>query len=97
VRPSHLFLGTIGDNNRDAIQKGKMPQNRPGHPGHPGLKGEQSPTAKLSKSDIIKIHKLRQEGYSFQKIADLYPVSMQHIARICNGRSWKHITKPGDR
>lgn len=38
VRPSHLFVGTIGDNNRDAAQKGHFSTERRKQAGRENLK-----------------------------------------------------------
>lgn len=76
VRPSHLFLGTRLDNNRDATAKGRNPH------------GETAGRAKLTEKDVKTI---RKDNRTCVSIAKEYAVSHQLISRIkCRGL-WKHI------
>src|SRR5262245_839701 len=50
VNPAHLFLGTVLDNNRDALRKGRA------------AVGERAPAAKLTAEDVQRIRREYAEG-----------------------------------
>lgn len=80
VRPSHLFLGTREDNNRDAAQKGRKP------------KGEEHHFSDLSRSQAEEIKKRLLSGESSRKeIAAEYGISTDHAYCIKTGRRWSHL------
>ena len=81
VNPAHLWLGTIGDNNRDAWQKGRSFQPET-------LPGEQNTQAKLTEQDVREIRKSNE----LQRIlAEQYGVCHQLISQIKTGKIWKHV------
>ena len=83
VRPNHLFLGTHQDNMRDMVSKGR---NAPTH-------GSLNYKAKLSEARIHEIRELYLKGgTSTTKLGKQYGVHFSTIARIVNGKSWKHVT-----
>ena len=51
--------------------------------------GPDSANAKLTPKDARKIKAERENGMSYQKIADAHGVSIATIWRMLNGRSWK--------
>lgn len=53
--------------------------------------GEKNGRAKLTEPDIFKIHQLRSEGLTQQKIADVYGVTQVQISSILRGESWPHV------
>lgn len=78
VRPDHLFLGTIGDNNRDSATKGRWNGNR-----HGSTHGENHHNAKLSDASVIAIRVSLTTGNVTQSaLARQYGVSQTHILRI---------------
>lgn len=82
VNPSHLFLGTIADNNEDRDMKGRGAR----------LQGEKHGMAILTEQDIFTIrnaHKLYKNSYS--ELAKTFSVSKTHIMRIVRKLSWSHI------
>ena len=83
VNPTHLFTGTHRDNMRDMFAKGRGKVI--------GLKGEESYQSKLKTKDIIKIRKLRQQGKTYQVIADKFNVSPPTIRDIITSRTWAHV------
>jgi hypothetical protein len=84
VRPDHLFLGTIADNNRDMDAKGRRVNS-------PQI-GSKHWKARLSDSDIVEIRKLHwKDGVMHKDIAAIYGVGVKYIARICRGGAWKHV------
>lgn len=78
--PGHLFLGTYADNNADRHAKGRT--NAP--------RGEQSGTAKLTESDVLKIRRLAG-GASQAEIARQLGVDRKNVWCIVHGKSWKHL------
>lgn len=84
VRPDHLFLGTLSDNTRDCIAKGRFGEAR--------VRGETHHQAKLTDSDVVAIRDLRQQGLSCAEISRrIKIVTKSTIERVCNGANWKHL------
>jgi hypothetical protein len=81
--PTHLFLGTICDNNRDRACKGR---NNISY-------GELHHNAKLSNNDVILIDKYLNENKTPIEIAKLFGVSYGTIYDIKKGLTWGHLTK----
>lgn len=79
VNPSHLFLGTLGDNIRDCTEKGR------------NARGESHGMVKLTAVQVIKIRAMRASGVSYSKIGLTFDVNKDTARYACNGRNWKHI------
>lgn len=79
VNPSHLFLGTAADNNRDSADKGRM---------HPG---EQNGGAKLTVAQVLEIRRLRPSGKRTREVAVSLGVNPSAIRKILLGLKWKHL------
>lgn len=78
VNPSHLFLGTSLDNNRDMIRKGR---NR-------SLRNEESPACKFSDAVVAEIRTLYSRGgITQQELGNRFGVSLAHVSFIVNKRS----------
>lgn len=73
--PAHLFLGTRGDNNRDANLKGF---------GRAAV-GEANHRAKLSDAQVAEIRALQGE-VSQRALSDRFGVCQSQISRILSGR-----------
>ena len=67
--PTHIFLGSIGDNNRDASAKGRARY----------AKGQRHPHAKLSDAQVEEIRKSNLKGV---ELAKKYGVSPSTISGI---------------
>jgi len=80
-RADNLKYATQKENIADKIKHGTV------------INGERSPTAKLKKSQVIKIYKSKKPS---GKIAKEYGVSKGAIDGIRSGRNWKHLTKELD-
>lgn len=79
VNPSHLFLGTQGDNVRDMENK-----RRAKHPA-----GEKHGRSKLSWKDVRKMRRLHKSGMATRAIARLYPqVSGFTISCVVKNITW---------
>lgn len=78
--PAHIFLGTTGDNTRDAARKKRMPY------------GETHHNAKLTETDVRQIRSEYADGLvSYSVLAARYDVSKQLIYRVIRRKAWKHI------
>lgn len=84
VNPAHLFLGTHGDNNRDAARKGR--HNWKGRP-RPGLlRGDRHHAAKLTQDKVAVIRSSDARGVD---LAREYGVSTVTVSRIRRGVIWR--------
>ena len=80
VNTAHLFVGTVADNNRDMIEKGRgvsVP-----------CPGEANGRAKLSADDVAEIRNRAASGETRTAIASSFCVSRWQICRIVNGTRW---------
>lgn len=80
VNPSHLFLGTHGDNMRDMVRKKRHAQ--------PNQKGEANRNAKLTEEQIRSI---RIDTRSQYQIARDYGIHQMTVSDILRRRIWKHV------
>lgn len=76
VNPSHLFLGTLADNNHDAQRKGRS------------AKGETHGKSKLT---VITVLSIREDSRLLRIIAKEHGVREGQISRIKNRQRWVHI------
>lgn len=87
VNPSHLFLGTRGENNTDRATKGR---NAPTY-------GECNPSAKLTAKQVKNIIERRANGDSVSSIANDFNVSLTAIYGIISGKTWKNLNLTTER
>jgi hypothetical protein len=80
VRPDHLFLGTLADNNADMRAKGRARG--------PSLKGSAIHNAKLTEAIVRAIRKSPAKGV---ELARKYGVSQTIISAARKGHIWKHV------
>lgn len=86
VRPSHLFLGTQGDNIRDCYKKGRR-----------SSKGTDHPSVKLTEAAVIFIRKhyaLCGRGHASKTskwLCSKFNVSRTTLVAIAQRRLWGHI------
>ncbi|SRR6266404_2717583 len=76
VNPSHLFLGTVGDNNRDRTSKGRQ------------MRGVTHHQSKLTEEQVIQI---RSDNRSMKIIGIEYGISATHVGKIKLLKAWKHL------
>jgi len=82
VNPSHLFLGSVADNNRDREAKGRG--NQP--------KGEKHRDAKLTEQQVREIRiKYANGGISLRQLALEYGINFGTVGKIISRKLWKHI------
>jgi predicted XRE-type DNA-binding protein len=76
--PKHLFLGTMGDNMKDKIRKGRQ------------TKGEELPQSKLTLDQVQRIRHLYSEGHLSQReIAGIYGVVQGNVSMIVHNKIWR--------
>ena len=78
--PAHLWLGTVGDNNRDMVAKGRH--------GKGGARGEKHPNAKLTEQDVREI---RASDKSTNELVKQYSAKRQTIREAQLRVTWKHV------
>ena len=79
VNPSHLFLGSLRDNNLDMRAKGRATLP---------LRGEDNHWAKLTDSQVLQI---RNAIGSQRAIGKQFGIDQSWVSRIKNAESWKHV------
>ncbi len=80
VKPTHLSVGTYGDNNRDAASKGRYPL------------GTRHTMAKLNPEKVKIIRVRLTQGDSFGSIGRDMRVSAATISALAKGRTWRHVS-----
>jgi len=83
VNPQHLFLGTAKDNVADCQAKGRANTAR----------GEKNGKAKLTEEQVKEIRKLYApgNGFSMQKLSEIYHVNSSVICYIVHRKIWKGV------
>lgn len=76
VNPSHLFLGTCQDNNRDKSDKGRQ------------SRGEGRPLAKLSDA---KVREIRSSQLPISELARKFGVHRGTVRCVVEGSTWTHV------
>lgn len=85
VNPEHLFENTPLYNTRDKIKKCRARY----------LEGEEQPTSRLSKEEVLEIKVLLKQNLPQKEIANMYSISQQHVSDINTNRRWKHLLIKG--
>lgn len=80
VNPAHLYAGTLKENSRDCVSRGRnfVPDNRQ----------EKSVGAKLTAADVLEIRKRLMTGVEYAK---KYGVSKSAIYEIWRGKNWASL------
>lgn len=96
VNPRHLWAGTITDNNRDKIAKGRanMPSGeRHFSRTHPEktAKGTTLPQSKLTDDKVREIRERAMDGEDHPSIAAAFRVSRPTISRVVSRKFWRHV------
>jgi len=86
VNPDHLWLGTPRENNRDRDLKGRRADTIP-----PIFYGKNNNKTKLTEKQVKEIRSLHSKGFTYYKLAKLYPVSATNIRSICLRETWKDL------
>jgi hypothetical protein len=81
VNPEHLFLGSVADNNRDMVSKGRQ------------AKG--CTLSNLTDSDVLAIRSRYANGETQASLAAEFGVASSRISQMCTGKTWKHLAPQG--
>lgn len=80
VNPEHLFAGSIGDNMRDKVAKGRQPR------------GSEIRQSKLTEEQVRAIRsRYAAKELSQEKLAREYGVTQAAVWRILRGERWTHV------
>ena len=80
VKPSHLFVGSVADNNADKMAKFRY------------VKGNDHPKSKLTPDQVVAIRVRLAAGERNVNLAREFEVSAALIGHIKRGRNWRHLT-----
>ena len=75
--PSHLFLGTLADNMRDAAAKGRTAIQR----------GEDHGAHKFTDADVAAMRAMRSGGALLREVAARFGVEESYASRLCRKES----------
>lgn len=94
--PGHLLEGSVADNNRDTVERGRdrhptgsahgthtKPESRG--------RGERNGSARLAESDVRRIRELRSQGVRRDVVAAMFGVHESTIYAITSRKKWSHI------
>ena len=81
VNPLHLEQGTLSDNTRDAVKRGRWPDRS----------GEKHPLAKVNEKIVRAIRRDAELGRPQSQIADCYGISRGQVQKIIHRINWDHI------
>jgi len=84
VRPRHLFLGTKFENAVDRDRKGRRKTGRI-------YPGSQCKTSKLIEKQVLRLRRLRTQGWTLIQLAIEFDIHYTHVRRICLRKNWRHI------
>lgn len=80
VNPKHLFLGTVQDNIRDKVSKGRHPR------------GNNHGNSKLNENQVRMIRRLYSDGTMNQyQLSGMFGVNQSVISRVIRRSLWGHI------
>lgn len=76
VRPEHLFLGTNDENVADMVAKRRHAY------------GERNAQAKITKAQAEEVRRLRAVGWTYERLAMRFGLTVSPVRDICKGRAW---------
>lgn len=91
VNPAHLRVGSMKDNSRDCVERGRHKCVLPGTP-PPHYKGEENPMAKMSDA-IVKEYRARLANgtVSLRGLARESRLNVKTLSNMRDGKTWKHV------
>jgi hypothetical protein len=99
VNPYHLFLGTVADNTRDAMRKGRLSDGaRNGSRLHPErlARGENNGFSRLNAEMVLAIRKRAEQSFTYKQLAAEFSISSSQAFNIIKRHQWKHVKEPTD-
>lgn len=92
VNPDHLFLGTIADNNRDILEKGRHVRAGTYGPGQ-YKRGTAHHAAKLTEELVKEIRELHATGrWSYSQLGARFGINRSAAYKIVKRLHWKQVT-----
>ena len=79
--PEHLSVGTLSDNMKDMVKKGR----------NKDFTGSKHPGSKLTEQDVLIIREKLKNGYTNRKISKEYGLNESYVSGIKHKRHWHHI------
>lgn len=77
VRPSHLHIGTLADNNREMLERNRQ------------ARGERHGNSKLTSARVAEIRAIAlRRGRALRSIAGQFGVSARCVSHVLNGETW---------
>ena len=83
VNPSHLFLGTPDDNQKDAVRKGRQ------------TRGEKIARATTTERQAISVKTMFIRGMKQTTIGKALGLTKYVVSQIIRGKTWKHVHAKG--
>jgi DNA invertase Pin-like site-specific DNA recombinase len=99
VQPAHLWLGTIDDNQKDSMRKGRRPTgDAHGLRLHPDAvkRGEANPMATITAEQVQIIRAYGRLGYPHWQIAHGLHLPRHTIRNVLRRVSWTHLPDTQD-
>lgn len=91
VNPDHLYLGTVVENTRDAVERGRVPRNtlrlEPERASH----GTSHYRAKVTDQDVRTIRFLASSGIPQRAIGRKFDIDQSTVSSIVTRKGWKHV------
>jgi DNA invertase Pin-like site-specific DNA recombinase len=94
LNPAHLWIGTIDDNQKDSMRKGRRPTGEThGLRLHPEVlhRGADNVQAKLQEADVQTIRFYGRRAYPHTQIAAVFGISSSLVWHILRGKIWRHL------
>lgn len=94
VRPSHLFEGTLSDNNADMRAKGREGSgSRHGSKTHPEsvARGADAGPSKLTEEQVREIRVAFENGENRRGLAERYGIKVRAVYKIASRQTWAHL------
>jgi hypothetical protein len=88
VNPEHLKLGTTRDNLQDQIDRGSVETGT-----RCSIKGKRV----LTNAEVVEVKQLREDGWTYTRIAEKFDMACGSIHEIINGRNKKAKPAEGKR
>lgn len=89
VNPDHLWLGTVADNNKDCITKGRQSIGERHRAKCP--RGEMQGSSRLTAEQVIEIRRRCANGESQRSIANSFGIVQQHVSKLWRRTQWSHV------
>lgn len=77
--PSHHFLGTRTENQRDMAAKGRSPH------------GEKNNRSKYTTDQVLEIRRMHESGMNYSYIARHFSIHRETVRGLCLRTSWRHL------